>query len=417
MKKALVIALGALWPWCVEAQIVPQGASPETVVQALGSPRSRSAAKGREIWLYPEYQVVFEHGRMTSLTALPADGGNIAWQNRPATSGTPGVLATTVAPPAKAPGPADAKAKAGGPVMMSAESGKITLRSPERRPLPPPRPEPGWWSRLWPYLLLTLVVGGGLWWAVVKVRAWMVGHLTGLGWMKKPAAPKTGTEPAAAAAPVRSGDPTSGTNAAATREAKPPTLADWELTGEILRALEWKRFELLVQRYFAGLGFRTKGAGTGADDGVDIYLFRASASKPLTCVQCRAWGSRRVDEVQVRTLFGLMAAQQIPEGAVVTTGGFEAEALMFGRQNRLTLISGDDFLARFNRLPHLVRARILDEVLAGDFTTPSCPRCGGKLLVTVNDADKAPGWTCQSYPNCRYTMNAPTEAGASAARG
>jgi restriction system protein len=172
----------------------------------------------------------------------------------------------------------------------------------------------------------------------------------------------------------------------------------------LLREMEWKRFELLVERYYAASGFRARSAGVGADDGVDIYLYRAHAQRPMSCVRCRSAGTRRVEVERVREFFGVMAAQNVPAGVLVTTGGFTADALTFGRQSGMTLLAGDEFIARFNRLPSMVRQRILAEITEGDYTTPSCPRCRGKLVLRLAPEDQSAFWACGRQPACHYTL-------------
>jgi restriction system protein len=416
MRTRLLIAVLAFWPMASSAQVVPPDATPEIVLKTLGTPRSRSATKGREIWLYPGYQVVFENGRVISLLALPSEGGaNITWQKRPATAAPENSATKVAASPASPtpaprlnspassastgaamPGPAAKKVVA--PSVANVESGKIVLRSPERRPPPTPPPSFGeaLWRAVWPPLLM-IAFGVGLGAGAV---VWLRRRLR-----RKPAGLKNGVETApSAASETQSREDSKLQGATNIVSTKPPTLADWELTPELLREMEWKRFELLVERFYGASGFRTRRTGVGADDGVDVFLYRPNSQRPLRCVQCKAWGKRRVDVARVRELFGVMSAQRVPEGALVTTGSFTPDALLFGRQNRLMLIGGDEFLAQFNRLPHIARERILREVTEGDYTTPSCPRCGVKLSLRLNREDQTSFWGCQRYPRCHYTM-------------
>jgi len=47
----------------------------------------------------------------------------------------------------------------------------------------------------------------------------------------------------------------------------------YQFSMDLLHELEWKRFEQLVEGYFARKGWRTRPAPIGADGGVDIHLF------------------------------------------------------------------------------------------------------------------------------------------------
>jgi hypothetical protein len=412
MRARFAIVVFAVLPFAASAQVVPQGATPEAVTRTLGAPRSRSAAKNREIWLYPGHQVVFENGRMISLLALPAEGAAVEWQKVPRPAPAPISVKNPTGParsdsigrtPQGLPGTAatnGARAtKEGAPVKATA--GKVLLRSGERRPsttLPPaPNPATGYWPQFVIALIACGVVGGVVAWGWIRQRR--IGALRNgrrSDDSSRDTSASSGFDDFARRQAAQGNAPAA--------DVRAPALADWELTPDLLRTMEWKRFELIVERYYAASGFLTKNAGVGADNGVDLYLFRAGGQRPMSCVQCKAWGRRRVDVTRVRELFCTMSSEKISEGVVVTTGGFTSDALAFGRQNRIALIGGDEFIARFNRLPPMVRQRILREITDGDFTTPSCPRCGVKLALRLRPEDQSAYWTCQTYPKCHYTM-------------
>lgn len=389
-----IIAL-AILPVLAPAQVVPLGATPDEVVRALGSPRSRSSAKGREIWLYAGHQAVFEHGRLTALVALPADGGNIAWQKREASS--PTSAAKGEVPGRERAGPAgsanDTKAAATGAMLAKREGGKVALRSPERTSPPPEKKGEG---SFFSYFVTVILAGAG----GAGAALWIRRRRAAATVEKAPAVVPT---PSAGPAAVVPAEPIVDLRPQFAPELKAPTLVDWELTAELLQIMEWKRFELLVQRYFTATGLRAKTNLVGADGGVDLYLYRGRSTRPLTYVQCRSWDQRTVDGRNVRELFAQMAENRVPEGMIVTTGTFTSDAEVFARQNRIALVASGELISRFNRLPHMVRARILTDVTAGDFTTPSCPRCNVKLMVREQSADGVRVWGCRRFPQCRYT--------------
>lgn len=390
-----IVALAVL-PVFSPAQVVPTGATPDEVVRALGSPRSRSAAKGREIWLYADHQAVFEHGRLTALVALPADGGNIAWQKRDASAP---VSAVMVAPSGRERGGSvvpgsDGKGAAAGAMIVKRESGKLAVRTPEKTTPPPVKSSDGTFI---PYLVSLLLAGAAGFGAAV----WLQKRRAAAAVEKERLSAPSRSAESAAPPPVK---PTVDTRPQFALEVKAPTLVDWELTAELLQIMEWRRFELLVQRYFTATGLKAKTHLVGADGGVDLYLYRGRSTRPLSYVQCRSWAQRMVDGRHVRELFAQMAENRVPEGMIITTGTFTPDAEVFARQNRITLVACGELIARFNRLPHMVRARILTDVTAGDFTTPSCPRCNAKLVVRETTAEGGQVWNCHRFPQCRYTM-------------
>ena len=290
-------------------------------------------------------------------------------------------------------------------MTLTVEAGKRVLRSPAR-PSPSPEESAGWAARVMRALGLVLIVA-----CAVAAARWMVrrkwrngGTRVLLQDVTKPALP-----PLAPAKPT----PEAGASRLSPSEpyvGKPPSLSDWEIPLDLLRSIEWKRFELLVERFYAASGFQTKATSVGADDGVNLFLYRRGAKRPFSCVQCKAWGEPRVELSLVRELFDEMAARGIAEGVIVTSGDFTPDAVAFAGRNRITLLSGTAFMIRFNRMPILARERIIRDVTAGDYTTPSCPRCASKLELRDSAAAGTPAWGCRRYPVCRYTMKVPGSA-------
>jgi hypothetical protein len=182
--------------------------------------------------------------------------------------------------------------------------------------------------------------------------------------------------------------------------AERPTAAIF--TPELLSALEWRRFEILVTLYFQKTGFTARRRRTGADGGVDIEVSQPGSNEPYAYVQCKAWRTYTVGIKPVRELFGVMADEKMPLGFIVTTGEFTAEAQAFARGKSLKLVTGRDLIKDLNALPEPDRVAILDEITANDYTTPTCPRCDVKMVERKGPTGFF--WGCRSYPRCRQTF-------------
>jgi len=176
------------------------------------------------------------------------------------------------------------------------------------------------------------------------------------------------------------------------------------LSLDLLRALEWKRFELVCAAYFEALGFTARTARAGADGGVDIHLFAKGVQKPEIIVQCKAWNTYKVGIKPIRELFGVMAREQVAEGVFVTTGEFTAEARSFPKANELHLLDGEDLLKKILALPEDQQAALLSVATEGDFTTPTCPSCAIKMIRRENKKNNTSFWGCSNYPRCRQTF-------------
>ena len=187
-------------------------------------------------------------------------------------------------------------------------------------------------------------------------------------------------------------------------DTRPPQGEPVVWTLDLLRELEWKRFEDVVAAYFRWEGLRAKTTRIGPDGGVDVYLYRDGESAPLAVVQCKAWNAYKVGIKPVRELLGVMASEKIAKGYFITTGVFTEEAREFAQRNPLKLIDGDELLRRIQGLPEGARAQLLEAATNGDYTTPTCPRCGVKMVTRTSSKDQSRFWGCRHYPRCRQTF-------------
>lgn len=195
------------------------------------------------------------------------------------------------------------------------------------------------------------------------------------------------------------------------RSGRKPT----EWSGQLLQALEWKRFEELCTAYFeAAGGFTVRPTGLGADGGVDIYLYSpiALGGAPTGVVQCKAWKTDKVGVKQVRELYGIMAAEKARIGIFLATGEYTAEARAFAANKHLQLLSGEDLLGKLRHMPVTTSQRLLEQITAGDYTTPTCPNCGVKMTLRASRKADHIGqsfWGCVNYPRCRQTFTLPKQ--------
>jgi len=181
----------------------------------------------------------------------------------------------------------------------------------------------------------------------------------------------------------------------------------WSL--ELINKLEWKRFEELCANYFSAKGYRAEVSRQGADGGIDIFLYKDSYSETAVfgIVQCKAWNTYKVGVKPVRELFGVMAAEKAPLGVFITSGVYTQEALNFSEDKPLKLLTGKSVLKLIESLPEDEQKSLLKHITSGDYTTPSCPSCGTKMIQRKTSKGKNIGntfWGCANYPRCRNTL-------------
>lgn len=178
--------------------------------------------------------------------------------------------------------------------------------------------------------------------------------------------------------------------------------AAWSI--DVLRRMEWKRFEHVVAGYYARCGFRAELQTAGADGGVDVRLYRGDSPAPIALVQCKAWDSRAVGVAPVRELLGVMTIEQVNAGIFVTSGSYSADAAALSGAHKLRLITGEELLGMIRALPDAAQTELLAIATTGDWTTPTCPSCGTPMVRRERSSDGNPFWGCARFPACRQTF-------------
>ena len=175
----------------------------------------------------------------------------------------------------------------------------------------------------------------------------------------------------------------------------------WSL--KLIQDIEWKKFEELSTAYYQEKGIRAEATSLGADGGIDIKLYQDDTGVPSSIVQCKAWNSRQVGVKQIREFLGVMTHEKIAKGFYMTSGEYSNDAKEVAKSNRITLINGEMLLMMIQRLPKESQEKLLALATEGDFTTPSCPSCGIKM---VNRSGKRGAfWGCKNYPRCRQMLH------------
>lgn len=174
--------------------------------------------------------------------------------------------------------------------------------------------------------------------------------------------------------------------------------AAWSL--DVLDRMEWKRFEDLCCAFYREKGIRAETTRLGADGGIDIRLFqgKTNPARATAIVQCKAW-NKQVGVKEVRELRGVMVHEKVEKAFFMAPKGYTDEARAFAAENQTTLLDGKLFLTMLQRLPEDASKRLLEFATEGDWTTPTCPSCGGRM--TARDGQRGPFWGCTSYPKCR----------------
>lgn len=176
---------------------------------------------------------------------------------------------------------------------------------------------------------------------------------------------------------------------------------EWSLN--LIRDIEWKKFEELSTAYYQEKGIRAEATSLGADGGIDIKLYQGETGTPSAIVQCKAWNSRQVGVKQIREFLGVMTHEKIAKGFYMTSGEYSDDAKEVAKANRITLINGEMMLIMIKRLPEESQERLLALATDGDYTTPTCPSCGIKMVK--RSGRRGEFWGCKNFPRCRQMLH------------
>lgn len=255
-----------------------------------------------------------------------------------------------------------------------------------------------------PFGWLLLAIGCGLlWWQVRGRRA------QSPEFVQPPRPAETATTPyrrALEVPPVERIDTDRGRPAqqGAPQGAKPIS-APQAWNRAVFDAIEWRRFEAVVEALFAQAGFETKAQSHGADEGVDIWLYsRTNAGAPVSIVQCKHWQGKRVGVDKVRELRGVMAAKGVSRGQFATTSSFTDDAITFARASGVNLLDVTALLALIAKRTEAQQEALLKVALEGDYWRPTCVNCGTKMVERKPRKGGAAFWGCQGYPKCKTSM-------------
>jgi restriction system protein len=179
-------------------------------------------------------------------------------------------------------------------------------------------------------------------------------------------------------------------------------LANGQWTEELLKRLEWRRFEELCAGYFEALGFRADLAHSGAGADIDLYVEGYDRAKVV--VQCKPWSAYRIGIKPVRELRGAMTSANITEGVLVTSGKFTQEAREFAGKEKISLVDGAELVRNITALDSEKALALLELATRGDFATPTCPACAIKMVTRKSTAHGRAYWGCRNYPACKQTF-------------
>jgi restriction system protein len=177
----------------------------------------------------------------------------------------------------------------------------------------------------------------------------------------------------------------------------------WTL--ELLKRMDWRRFEELCVAYFESLGYQASVTRPRQGASLDIALRARDADSASVLVHCKGWDAYRIGAKAVRELRAAMTLAGLAEGVVVTCARFTQDAAALAAREKIKLIDGAGLLARLEELPAEAKLGLLKFATQGDFLTPTCPACSIKMTARRSTSEGRKFWGCRNYPQCKETFS------------
>ena len=176
---------------------------------------------------------------------------------------------------------------------------------------------------------------------------------------------------------------------------------------ELLHALEWRRMADVSLAFYKERGLIGELSRVGADGSMEVRLYQGphdpdDEQPPFALLYCRARGEQVVGEESVLALQQRMAELGISRAFFMGAWSFDEAAQAAAKPPQIMLVDDRMFLSMINRLPHAESQRLLNLAVEGDYTTPSCPACGLKMIPRQNEQGRY--WGCRAFPRCKSTL-------------
>jgi len=110
-----------------------------------------------------------------------------------------------------------------------------------------------------------------------------------------------------------------------------------------ISGLAHNEVERVVADAYRRQGYQVTALATSAAEPDAGMLLTKEAQRVL--LQCKYWKTRKLAEMPVRELYGMMAEQGANAGILITSGSFTLEASRFAGYGRIQLIDGPRLLA------------------------------------------------------------------------
>lgn len=119
---------------------------------------------------------------------------------------------------------------------------------------------------------------------------------------------------------------------------------------KVLLDLHWRDFEILIEKLYKEMGYKTQLTPAQKDKGRDIIASRKESGKlEHLRIECKRYREEAVGLELVQRLLGVVSWEKVNKGVLVTTSRFTKPAQEFATENpRIELINGEQLVFLLN---------------------------------------------------------------------
>jgi hypothetical protein len=166
-----------------------------------------------------------------------------------------------------------------------------------------------------------------------------------------------------------------------------------------LDALDWYRFEKLVEAVYKQNGYAVqRTGGANPDGGIDLVVSKDNINFG---VQCKHWKSWKVGVKQIREFLGALVDRGLSNGIFITLQEYTSEAQEFASKHSIRLVDQSEFMQMLESIHWKWNPAVL--AVMND-ERKVCPKCESEMVLRTATKGRNVGqqfWGCSTYPRCK----------------
>lgn len=178
---------------------------------------------------------------------------------------------------------------------------------------------------------------------------------------------------------------------------------DW--TPELLRVIDWRRFEVVCTRLFSHAGLDVQPRTVPGRRGVDIWLYsRHKPGEPVSVVHCCQWiEAEDVPEV-LTAIERQMKSRSLTRATLATATALGAPMRQRAEVAGIAVLDAPGLFGLIRQRTAEQQEQLLALAIDGEYWRPTCHQCGIKMAERTDSTSGRALWACTNAPRCRHLL-------------